>query len=329
MLVAFVYDSTQKDVIQKGVEVAGVKVGGLTADQAKRKLRRELSPRLDRPVRVVAGGERFRLSPEQASLKVDVNGMVDEAVAVTRSKALPLRVFDSLTEARSTAELEARVDYSRSAVRRFARDVKNKVDRQPLDASVSFEAGSSAELPVRSSSNGLTINRAKLRSALEAALDKTVGRSVRTPVKVTKPEVTSAELAPKYPVVVTVDRANFELRLFKDLKLTKTYPIAVGQAGLDTPAGLYNIQNKSVDPSWFVPNKEWAGDLAGKVIPSGSPDNPLKARWLGVYDGVGVHGTAEEGSLGTAVSHGCIRMTVKDVKELYRQVPVGASIYIS
>ena len=37
-------------------------------------------------------------------------------------------------------------------------------------------------------------------------------------VKTVKPKVTTAELAEKYPVVITVDRANFELRLWKDLK---------------------------------------------------------------------------------------------------------------
>ena len=60
---------------------------------------------------------------------------------------------------------------------------------------------------------------------------------------------------------------------------------------MDTPAGLYNIANKAVDPAWHVPNSDWAGDLAGKVIPGDDPSNPIKARWLGIYDGVGIHGT--------------------------------------
>src|SRR5690606_229183 len=104
--------------------------------------------------------------------------------------------------------------------------------------------------------------------------------------------------------------------------------VAVGQAGRDTPSGLYSIQNKAVDPVWHVPNSDWAGDLAGQVIPPG-PDNPLKARWLGIYDGVGIHGTADSGSIGSAASMGCIRMQVPDVIELYDQVPVGTPIYIA
>ncbi len=130
---------------------------------------------------------------------------------------------------------------------------------------------------------------------------------VRVDVKVTEPKITTAELAKKYPVVVTVDRPAFTLRLFKRLKFVKSYKIAVGQAGLETPAGIYHVQNKTVNPSWHVPDSAWAGELAGQVIPPG-PENPIKARWMGIFDGAGIHGTSDVGSLGTAASHGCIRM---------------------
>jgi lipoprotein-anchoring transpeptidase ErfK/SrfK len=139
--------------------------------------------------------------------------------------------------------------------------------------------------------------------------------------------VTTAELADKYPHFITIDRQSFRLRYFKDLKLTKTYVVGVGQAGFDTPVGLYHVQNKAVNPAWHVPKKPWAGKLAGRVIPPG-PDNPIKSRWMGIYDGAGIHGTADVGSLGTAASHGCIRMSVPQVEELYDRVPVQTPIYI-
>ncbi|MGH2845519.1 MAG: L,D-transpeptidase, partial [Thermoleophilaceae bacterium] len=65
------------------------------------------------------------------------------------------------------------------------------------------------------------------------------------------------------------------------------------------------------------------------VVPGGVPENPLKERWLGIYDGAGIHGTDQTYSLGTAASHGCIRMSIPEVIELYDQVPVGAPIYIA
>ena len=110
--------------------------------------------------------------------------------------------------------------------------------------------------------------------------------------------------------------------------MTKTYRIAVGAAGFDTPAGVYNIQNKAVDPAWNVPESDWAGDLAGAGDSRRRPDNPLKARWMGIFAGAGIHGTDDVGSLGTAASHGCVRMAVPDVIELYDQVDVGTPIYI-
>jgi lipoprotein-anchoring transpeptidase ErfK/SrfK len=152
---------------------------------------------------------------------------------------------------------------------------------------------------------------------------------VRAPVRILKPKVTQAELAAKYPVVLVADRYNYQLRLYKDLKLQKSYTVAVGAVGFDTPAGLYHIQNKAIDPAWHVPNSDWAGDLAGTVVPGGTAENPLKARWLGIFNGAGIHGTDETYSLGHAASHGCIRMAIPDVIELYDQVPVGAPIYIA
>ena len=58
------------------------------------------------------------------------------------------------------------------------------------------------------------------------------------------------------------------------------------------------------------------------------PENPAEERWLGIYDGAGIHGTDDVASLGTAASHGCVRMSIPDVIKLYDQVPVGTPIYI-
>jgi lipoprotein-anchoring transpeptidase ErfK/SrfK len=118
------------------------------------------------------------------------------------------------------------------------------------------------------------------------------------------------------------------VRLWKNLELAAEYPIAVGQPAYPTPYGLFSIANKQVDPVWSVPNSDWAGELAGTTVAGGTAANPLKARWMGVTDGVGFHGTSEDYSIGTAASHGCMRMHVSDIIELYDQVPVGTPVYI-
>ena len=76
-----------------------------------------------------------------------------------------------------------------------------------------------------------------------------------------------------------------------------------------------------------MPDSAWAGDLAGQSIPPG-PSNPIKARWMGIYEGAGIHGTEETDSLGTG---GLARLRADgDPRrdELYDQVEVGTPIYI-
>ena len=128
--------------------------------------------------------------------------------------------------------------------------------------------------------------------------------------------------------VITIKQSTFTLRLFKHLKVVRTYKVAVGQPGYPTPNGRFAIQNKQINPVWSVPNSPWAGELAGSTVSGGSAANPLKARWMGIANGVGIHGTGQDYSIGTRASHGCIRMHVSDVKLLYRRVPVGTPVLI-
>ena len=141
--------------------------------------------------------------------------------------------------------------YSPRAVQRIVDRVRVTVSRPAKDARVNFTP---ANVTIRSSQSGRTIDAAKLRSDIKGALvAQTDRRIVTAPVKRIKPKVTGENLAGEYPVVVTVDRGGYRLSLFKQLKRVKVYPIAVGQAGLETPAGLYKIQNKAVNPAWHVP----------------------------------------------------------------------------
>ena len=128
--------------------------------------------------------------------------------------------------------------------------------------------------------------------------------------------------------MVTVHRRGFRLRVLKRLRQVASYPVAVGMSGHAAPRGRFRIANKAVNPAWAAPDKPWAGAYRGEVIAGGVVANPLKARWLGIVDGVGIHGTAAAWSLGRRASHGCIRMAVAAVKRVYRSVPVGARVMI-
>ena len=322
------YDASRDDRIADGVRVGGILLGGLDRDEARRKLERDLLGALRQPVYVKARKRRFRLSAEKAEVRTDVDVLVDEALARSRSGNLFERTWRAVTGDEVNADIDPEVSYDEEAIRRLVERVERVTEREPRNARVDFSAGSLERVEER---YGISMDERNLEAKIETALgqpDATV-RTVHARVRKVDAEITTAELAKKYPTVVTVDRGGYTLRLFKDLKLVESYPIAVGQVGLETPAGLYDIQNKAVNPAWSVPNSAWAGDLAGQVIPGGVPENPLKARWLGIYDGAGIHGTDAAYSIGTNASHGCIRMLIPDVIELYDQVPVGAPVYIA
>jgi lipoprotein-anchoring transpeptidase ErfK/SrfK len=322
---AFAYDSSRDDLIAEGVTVAGVDVGGMTTAEARRSVHRELQGPLEQPVVVRRGQVRFTLSAHDAGVKADIGGMVDEALQTTRDGSIFGRVARDLSGGEEDAQVPARVSYSASAVRDLVERVRQRLNRPARDAQVDFPSLEKVE-----EQKGRSVKAAVLEQRVAQALSVPgVDRTVRAPVRILNPKVTRADLADKYPVLLIADRDSFKLRLYKDLALQKEYTVAVGALGFDTPAGMYSIQNKAVNPAWSVPNSDWAGSLAGTVVPGGTPQNPLKARWLGIYDGAGIHGTDQTYSLGTAASHGCIRMAIPDVIELYDQVPVGAPIYIA
>jgi L,D-transpeptidase catalytic domain/Putative peptidoglycan binding domain len=322
---AFAYDSSRDDVIAEGVTIAGVDVGGMKTEEARSLVRHELQKPLERPIAVFRGTHRFKLSAHDAGVTADVTGMVEEALQASRGGSIFSRVARDITGGQEDAQVSARVNYSTDAVEQLVGRVAKTLDRPARDAEVDFPS-----LEKVKEQKGRRVRKAVLQQRVAQALTVPgVARRVKAPVRILKPNVTQEQLVDKYPVVLVADRYNFKLRLYRNLQLRKEYTVAVGALGFDTPAGLYHIQNKAVDPAWHVPNSDWAGDLAGTVVPGGTPENPLKARWLGIYDGAGIHGTDQTYSLGSAASHGCIRMAIPDVIELYDQVPVGAPIYIA
>jgi lipoprotein-anchoring transpeptidase ErfK/SrfK len=57
--------------------------------------------------------------------------------------------------------------------------------------------------------------------------------------------------------------------------------------------------------------------------------NPIGTRWMGLDSpGIGIHGTYESASIGTATSHGCIRMYLKEAEDLFERVYVGTPVEI-
>ncbi|HEX7526766.1 MAG TPA: L,D-transpeptidase family protein [Gaiellaceae bacterium] len=322
---AYFWDESNSDLIASGVTVAGIDVGGLRADQARALLNARLVRALHRPLRVEADGLTFLVQPKEAGLQVDVAHMVDTAVGLSRAGGLGDRVLREVRGRRLNEAVPLRAALSRASLGAYVDSVALNVDSPAKSARL---VPSPTRLRIVPSRDGLAVRRGALRRALAASLLRSRGpRTLTVPTRAVRPRWSTESLAKRYPTFILVDRETFTLRLFKHLKLVRTFRIAVGRAGLETPAGLYRIDNKQVNPSWHVPLSAWAGDLAGRIIPPG-PGDPIKSRWLGFWDGAGIHGTDEISSIGSAASHGCIRMTIPDVEALYPLVPLHTPIYV-
>ncbi|HXS47016.1 MAG TPA: L,D-transpeptidase/peptidoglycan binding protein [Solirubrobacterales bacterium] len=322
---AYAYDSSREDKIADGVTIGGVDVGGMTAAEAKRAVRRQLLVPLRHSLRVGYDGQSWVLPGKTLKVHADLDRAVEEAVADSRDGGLPGRLVRYVTGGSLDEQVSADITYSQPAVNRFVREVAETVNREPRDASVEATGDTLDVVPAE---NGRKLRDDLLTRQLNAAvLNAAADHTIAARTHPTMPEVTTKEVASAYPTYITLDRASYTLRFWKNLKLVKSYTVAVGQEGLETPEGLYHIQDKQIEPTWHVPTSSWAGSLAGQSIPPG-PSNPLKARWMGIYEGAGIHGTEETSSLGSAASHGCVRMAIPDVEDLYDRVEVGTPIYI-
>jgi hypothetical protein len=306
--------------IAQGVKAGGVDLSGMTQEQAEAALNAALQTPLARDFVLSASGIRFHLTMKQAKFSFDAHATAKHALAATPPPP------PAGGGASAGVDVPLVLRHSRLAVRAFVANVAQRVLHPPRNARLRMTV---TRMVVSHSRPGLRLASKSVTKKIDAALDggATV-RALRSKLVGVRAPVTYKVLQRRYPRVITVDRDHFTLRLFRNLRPWKRYGIAVGMAGLDTPAGTYNIQNKQVDPAWHVPNSAWAGSLAGQVIPGGAPNNPLKARWLGIANGVGIHGTAEDWSIGSRASHGCIRMHVSDVIDLYPRVPVGTPVLI-
>ena len=323
----YAYDHARANEIAPGVKVAGVALGGLSPGEARARLERQILQPLERPIVVHHADKTWKLGPREARLRADLSAMVDEALARSRSGDLFTRSWRSLRGERLDDDLKPTVQYSDAAVIRLIDKVRHSIERPAKDATVKISGAGVSTIP---GVEGLAISASQLHRQIGAAITSTTApRTFVAHTRHTQPKVTTADLKRKYDTVIIVNRGQFRLQLFKDLEPRQTFGIAVGQVGLETPAGQYTIANKAINPAWHVPNSAWAGKLAGKVIAGDDPSNPIKARWLGIFDGVGIHGTSDDASIGSYASHGCIRMHIPDVEKLYDEVPVGSAVYIA
>jgi lipoprotein-anchoring transpeptidase ErfK/SrfK len=127
---------------------------------------------------------------------------------------------------------------------------------------------------------------------------------------------------------IEVSKSRRDLILSLNKRFFKRYAVGTGKYG-KTPVGTFSISDKQKTPVWWRPD--------GKQIPYGDPENILGSRWMAIratgdtpdVRSYGIHGTADESSIGKAESAGCIRLRNRDVEELFMLVPAKTPVVIT
>jgi lipoprotein-anchoring transpeptidase ErfK/SrfK len=140
------------------------------------------------------------------------------------------------------------------------------------------------------------------------------------PATAVPPVPESADPIPEAPVVLRASVSERMLYVQRGDTLLKTFLVAVGTARYPTPRGRFTIKKIVWNPSWRPPpNSEWAKDKEPQG--PGDPKNPMKVVKIFFKEpDYYIHGTDAIESLGSAASHGCIRMDPAEVAELARLI---------
>jgi lipoprotein-anchoring transpeptidase ErfK/SrfK len=293
-------DAAPPVLIQPGVTLAGVPVGGMSDEQAQAALR----PAFAKPIRLTYRDRRWKLRPSRFGAQVTIADGVLQALGAQPGAAVPLVPAVNGEE-----------------VRAFVNALDKRISVPPADAQLSGLAG-------------LRPQFTKEKPGVKVLRELTVRRIVRAlqSPRVRRIRVATTALAPARTVgtfgpVVVIRRGVNELRYYRGAQLQRTFGVATGQSVYPTPTGTFSIVDMQLNPWWLPPDSAWA--KGKQPIPPG-PGNPLGTRWMGLSaPGVGIHGTPDDASIGYSASHGCIRMHIPDAEWLFHHVKVGTPVVIT
>ncbi|MGI9612943.1 MAG: L,D-transpeptidase family protein [Acidimicrobiales bacterium] len=124
------------------------------------------------------------------------------------------------------------------------------------------------------------------------------------------------------PYRIEIDRATYSLRAYNLDELIVEATIAVGTGATPTPVGDFYLLELLAPPDPTGPYGPFAFGLSGfsEVLEEfGGADQAI----------IGLHGTNDPTSLGTDVSHGCIRLENDVIEQLAQTLPLGTPVLIT
>ncbi len=112
-------------------------------------------------------------------------------------------------------------------------------------------------------------------------------------------------------------------------KLVAAYPATIGSADTPSPTGTHTVSRVALDPNYtYNPNINFKQGENNKIltIPPG-PNGPVGSVWIALDKPTyGIHGTPDPSKIGKTESHGCVRLTNWDARELAKLVSPGVTV---
>lgn len=129
---------------------------------------------------------------------------------------------------------------------------------------------------------------------------------------------------------IEVDKSQRQVRAYgPDGAILATYPATVGSAERPAPTGRFAVKGLAPNPTYtYDPKRLTFGDKSkGKLTIQPGPNNPVGAEWIDLtVPTYGIHGAPEPRLVGKAASHGCVRLTNWDVRQLASAVKKGVPV---
>lgn len=315
----FVQDVFSFGKFPQGVKIVGVSVAGLNQQEAADKVKAELADVASKPLTLAVDGEEYKVPAEELGLMLDYSKMVDEAY----KKAWSVNIFERMTRRFINRPKEVSISIiagsDSTRVQGWLDNAINSINRYPRDAYIDVTSGTPVIVKAQ---EGRNCDMNQLRKDTDAAL-VTKDRIVNVKVGRTPAALTDAI----FGKFIIINVAQTKLSLYNREQVLAEFPVACGSPSWPSPPGAWKIANKQRNPSWSNPGSSWAASMPKYIGPG--PGNPLGTRAMALNaSGVLIHGTPSSWSIGSNVSHGCIRMYMRDVEQLFEMVEAGTPVFI-
>lgn len=129
---------------------------------------------------------------------------------------------------------------------------------------------------------------------------------------------------------ILADKALKQLRAYDaEGNLVAAYPATIGSADTPSPSGTVTVERIAIDPNYtYNPHKNFKQGDNNKVLTiNPGPNGPVGNVWIALSKpSYGIHGTPDPDKIGKTSSHGCVRLTNWDAKELAGMVSPGVTV---